>query len=99
MMTETRNPDTMDLDEMSALEIVTAMNREDRKVPAGIEPALPQIAATVFTKTFAAATARTVSTPTWPPSSANGSTLRTPCAYIPPAPPARPRNCGWRNAA
>lgn len=47
MMTETRNPDTMDLDEMSALEIVTAMNREDRKVPEGIEPALPQIAATV----------------------------------------------------
>ena len=33
MMTETRNPDTMHLDEMSALEIVTAMNREDRKVP------------------------------------------------------------------
>ena len=42
MMTETRNPDTMDLDEMSALEIVTAMNREDRKVPEGIEPVLPQ---------------------------------------------------------
>ena len=49
MMTETRNPDTMHLDEMSALEIVTAMNREDRKVPEGIEPALPQIAAVVET--------------------------------------------------
>lgn len=47
MMTETRNPDTMDLDQMSALEIVTAMNREDRKVPEGIEPELPQIAAVV----------------------------------------------------
>lgn len=49
MMTETRNPDTMHLDEMSALEIVTAMNREDRKVPEGIEPVLPQIAAVVET--------------------------------------------------
>ncbi|MFR3659667.1 MAG: N-acetylmuramic acid 6-phosphate etherase [Subdoligranulum variabile] len=47
MTTETRNPDTMALDEMSALEIVTAMNREDRKVPEGIEAVLPQIAATV----------------------------------------------------
>ena len=49
MMTETRNPDTMHLDEMSALEIVTAMNREDRKVPEGIKPVLPQIAAVVET--------------------------------------------------
>lgn len=49
MMTETRNPDTMNLDEMSALEIVTAMNREDRKVPEGIQPVLPQIAAVVET--------------------------------------------------
>lgn len=49
MMTETRNPDTMHLDEMSALEIVTAMNREDRKVAEGIEPVLPQIAAVVET--------------------------------------------------
>ena len=49
MLTETRNPDTMHLDEMSALEIVTAMNREDRKVPEGIEPVLPQIAAVVET--------------------------------------------------
>ena len=27
MMTETRNPNTMDLDQMSALQIVTAMNQ------------------------------------------------------------------------
>lgn len=47
MMTETRNPDTMDLDQMSALQIVTAMNREDRRVPEAIEAVLPQIAATV----------------------------------------------------
>ena len=47
MMTETRNPDTMHLDEMSPLQIVTAMNREDRKVPLAIEAVLPQIAAAV----------------------------------------------------
>lgn len=47
MMTETRNPDTMTLDQMSALELVTAMNREDHKVPEAIASALPQIAATV----------------------------------------------------
>lgn len=47
MMTETRNPNTMDLDQMSALQIVTAMNQEDRRVPEGIEPVLPQIAAVV----------------------------------------------------
>lgn len=45
MMTETRNPHTMDLDQMSALEIVTAMNREDRKVPEAISAQLPKIAA------------------------------------------------------
>lgn len=47
MITEARNPDTMNLDRMSALEIVTAMNREDRKVPEAIAPVLPQIAAAV----------------------------------------------------
>ena len=33
METEKRNPGTMELDTMSPLEIVTAMNREDRSVP------------------------------------------------------------------
>lgn len=47
MLTETRNPDTMALDEMSALEIVTAMNREDHKVPEVIQGILPQIATAV----------------------------------------------------
>lgn len=47
MMTESRNPATMDLDRMSALEIVTAMNREDHKVPEAIGAILPRIAATV----------------------------------------------------
>lgn len=44
MSTETRNPNTMNLDTMTPLEIVTVMNREDAKVPAAITPALPQIA-------------------------------------------------------
>jgi N-acetylmuramic acid 6-phosphate etherase len=44
MTTESRNPNTMDLDTMSALQIVTVMNREDEKVPEAIRPCLPQIA-------------------------------------------------------
>jgi N-acetylmuramic acid 6-phosphate etherase len=44
MMTESRNPASMDLDEMSALQIVTVMNSEDRKVPEAIESQLPMIA-------------------------------------------------------
>ena len=43
MTTETRNPSTMGLDTMTPLEVVTAMNNEDAKVPAAIRPALPQI--------------------------------------------------------
>ena len=34
----------MNLDQMTPLEIVTAMNREDRKVPEAVEKCLPQIA-------------------------------------------------------
>lgn len=44
MTTETRNPETMNLDCMTPLEIAEAMNREDRKVPSAVETALPQIA-------------------------------------------------------
>ena len=44
MSTETRNLNTMDLDIMTPLEIVTVMNREDALVPAAITPALPRIA-------------------------------------------------------
>ena len=44
MSTETRNQNTMNLDIMSPLEIVTVMNQEDAKVPAAITPALPNIA-------------------------------------------------------
>ena len=41
--TETRNPNSMHLDAMSALEIVTLMNQEDRKVCLAIEEVLPEI--------------------------------------------------------
>lgn len=44
MTTETRNPNTMNLDIMTALEVVTAMNKEDANVPKAIEAILPQIA-------------------------------------------------------
>lgn len=47
MTTEKRNSATMDLDQMSPLEIATVMNQEDRKVPLAIEQALPQIAETI----------------------------------------------------
>lgn len=46
MTTEQRNPKTMNLDEMSALEIVTEMNREDAGIPDAIRPHLPEIAQT-----------------------------------------------------
>lgn len=44
MTTESRNQNTMNLDTMTALEIVTVMNKEDEKVPAAIAQVLPQIA-------------------------------------------------------
>ena len=47
LMTERRNRATENLDKMSALELVTAMNREDRGVPRAIRRALPQIAKAV----------------------------------------------------
>lgn len=43
MSTETRNPRTMNLDEMSIMEILTVMNEEDQKVPLAIKAILPQI--------------------------------------------------------
>ena len=45
--TEQRNRATRNLDRMSALEIVTVMNREDATVPRAIRPVLPQIAEAV----------------------------------------------------
>ena len=47
MTTERRNAATMNLDQMTALEIATVMNQEDRKVPLAIEKPLPQIARTI----------------------------------------------------
>ena len=47
LSTETRNPETMHLDEMSSLEIVQAMNKEDIKVPQIITHLLPLIAKVV----------------------------------------------------
>ena len=44
MSTETRNQNTMNLDIMSPLEVVTVMNQEDARVPEAIKPALPNIA-------------------------------------------------------
>ena len=42
--TEMRNPDTMNLDEMSPMEIISAMNREDAGVVAAVAETLPQVA-------------------------------------------------------
>lgn len=47
--TEGRNPNTMNLDEMSALEIATAMNNEDKRVLEGISEILPEIAKAIDT--------------------------------------------------
>ena len=44
MSTETRNQNTMNLDIMTPLEVVTVMNQEDARVPEAIKPALPNIA-------------------------------------------------------
>ena len=44
MTTERRNPRTMQLDTMSELEIATAMNDEDARVPLAIAKKLPEIA-------------------------------------------------------
>ncbi len=45
--TEMRNPNSMNLDKMSALEIATCMNNEDKLVPFAVEKALPEIAKTI----------------------------------------------------
>ena len=46
MTTETRNPRTMQLDQMSPLEIVTVMNEEDARVPLAIAKCLPPVSYT-----------------------------------------------------
>ncbi|MCW9715790.1 N-acetylmuramic acid 6-phosphate etherase [Avibacterium sp. 21-594] len=47
LSTEQRNPNSMNLDELSALEIVQLMNAEDKNVPLTIEKCLPKIATAV----------------------------------------------------
>lgn len=44
LATENRNPNTMNLDLMSAKEIVTVMNQEDKKVALAVEKEIPVIA-------------------------------------------------------
>ncbi len=44
LATEQINPDTIDIDELSPLEIITKINAEDKKVALVVEKALPQIA-------------------------------------------------------
>ena len=47
LITEQRNPNSMHVDSLSALEIVRLMNEEDKQVPLAIEKCLPQIAQAV----------------------------------------------------
>jgi N-acetylmuramic acid 6-phosphate etherase len=47
MLTEQRNPNTIEIDRMTTLEALTVMNREDATVAGVVQAALPQIAAAV----------------------------------------------------
>ena len=47
LITEQQNPNSMNVDSLSALEIVQLMNQEDKQVPLAIEKCLPQIAQAV----------------------------------------------------
>lgn len=47
MITEQRNPDSMNLDALSALDIVSLINQEDHKVAEAVKATLPQIAQAV----------------------------------------------------
>jgi N-acetylmuramic acid 6-phosphate etherase len=47
LVSESRNPATLRLDEMTTLEMVSCFNQEDRKVPEAIEKVLPAIAQAV----------------------------------------------------
>ncbi|MFC3122845.1 N-acetylmuramic acid 6-phosphate etherase [Agaribacter flavus] len=43
LVSEGRNPDTMDLDSLSTASLLQCINREDKKVPLAVEAALPEI--------------------------------------------------------
>ncbi|WGE63042.1 N-acetylmuramic acid 6-phosphate etherase [Actinobacillus equuli subsp. haemolyticus] len=47
MITEQRNPHSMNIDQLSALELVKVINQEDKQVPLAVEKCLPQIAQAV----------------------------------------------------
>ena len=47
MITEQRNPNSMNIDQLSALELVKVINQEDKQVPLAVEKCLPQIAQAV----------------------------------------------------
>ncbi|MBE7720389.1 N-acetylmuramic acid 6-phosphate etherase [Lacrimispora indolis] len=47
LTTESRNPDTMNLDEMTPLEIAAVMNKEDEKAVKAVEEVLPQVATAI----------------------------------------------------
>ncbi|WP_449393643.1 N-acetylmuramic acid 6-phosphate etherase [Devosia riboflavina] len=47
LVSEARNPDTVEIDLMSTREVLAAMNREDNKVPQAVEKVLPEITAAV----------------------------------------------------
>ncbi len=47
LVTEARNPNSMNIDRLAALDIVKLMNKEDKRVPEAIEKCLPQIAQAV----------------------------------------------------
>ncbi len=47
LTTETRNMNTMNLDQMTVMEVLETMNNEDKNVPVAIEKELPQIEAVV----------------------------------------------------
>ncbi|MFJ5622130.1 N-acetylmuramic acid 6-phosphate etherase [Peribacillus loiseleuriae] len=44
ILTEKRNPNTMNIDELSSIDIIKMINQEDKKVPAAVESILPEIA-------------------------------------------------------
>ena len=47
LVSESRNPATMNLDEMTTLEMVASFNHEDSKVPEAIRAVLPEVAQAV----------------------------------------------------
>ncbi len=53
LVSEERNPETMDLDTLSSIELVTRINEQDKLVPVAVEKELPQIARAVDVITHA----------------------------------------------